>query len=130
MLEWVRKELLYTASTSIVKKVKGKMRLYYLIAGRGNDAVTPDQEDLDRYKRGKLTSKGFMLNYRAKLLRPEAEEWMRRVASEATSKDVVLVSKGETGEFCYRILLAELMLNMYSGQMNLRYMGELKESES
>jgi len=122
----VRKELLYTGSVSVVRKVKGKMRLYYLIAGRGNDAITPDRSDLERYKRGELTSKGFMLNYRAKLLRPEADEWMRRVASEATSEDVVLVSKEESGDR-YRILLAELILNMYSGQMNLRYMGELKE---
>jgi hypothetical protein len=126
LLELVRKELLYTGSVSVVRKVKGKMRLYYLIAGRGNDAITPDRSDLERYKRGELTSKGFMLNYRAKLLRPEADEWMRRVASEATSEDVVLVSKEESGD-CYRILLAELILNMYSGQMNLRYMGELKE---
>jgi len=124
----VRKGLLYTASVSVVKKVKGKICLYYLIAGRGNDAVTPDHSDLGRYKRGELTSKGFMLNYRTKLLRPEADEWMRQVASEATSEDVVLVSKEEGGD-CYRILLAELMLNMYSGQMNLRYMGELKEPE-
>lgn len=119
--------MLYTAFVSVVRKVKGKMRLCYLIAGRGNDAVTPDRSDFERYKRGELTWKGFVLNYRAKLLRPEADEWMRRVASEATSEDVVLVSKEEGGEFCCRILLAELMLNMYSGQMNLRYMGELKE---
>jgi len=125
----VEKGLLYTGSVSVVKRVKGKMRPYYLIEGCGNDAVTPDHSDLERYGRGQLTSKGFMLNYRAKLLMPEADDWMRNVASEAASEDVVLVSKEETGELFYRVLLAELMLNMHSGQMNLRYMGELKESE-
>jgi len=122
--------LLYTGSVSVAKKVKGKMHLYYLTAGRGNDVVVPDHLDLEHYKSGELTWKGFILNYRAKLLVPEADEWMRRVAAEATSEDVVLVSEEESAESCYRKLLAELMLNMYSGQMNLRYMGELKESES
>ena len=61
-------------------------------------------------------------------MRPEAEEWMKRVSGETVSEDVVLVSEEEDVEHCYRILLAEMMVNMFSGQMNLRYMGELKES--
>lgn len=117
--------MLYTASVSVANKVKGKMRLYYLIAGHGNDAVVPDNSDLERYKRGELTLKGFILNYRAKLLRPEAENWMRNVAKKAVHEDVVLVCEEEMGDSCCK-LLAELMLNMYCGQMNLRYMGELK----
>jgi len=120
--------LLYTASTSVVRKTKGKMLLYYLTAGLKNDAVVPDQLDFEHYKSGELTWKGFKANYLAKLMRPEAEEWMRRVAVEAARQDVVLVSEEESAESSYRKLLAEMMLNMFSGQMNLRYMGELEYS--
>jgi len=63
-----------------------------------------------------------------KLMRPEAEEWMRRVSVEAVREDVILVSDEENGKHCYRILLAGMMMNMFSGQMNLHYMGELDRS--
>jgi hypothetical protein len=51
---------------------------------------------------------------------------MKHVSREAVSEDVVLVSEEEDVEHCYRILLAEMMINMFSGQMKVRYMGELK----
>lgn len=121
-----RRKVLYTACVSELKKVKGKMKLYYLIRNHGNDVVVPDQVDVDQYRSGVMTSKGFRVNYLAELMRPEAEEWMKRVSIEAASQDVVLVSDEEDDENCYRILLAETMMNMFSGQMNLRYMGELK----
>lgn len=118
--------MLYTSSLSILKKIKRKMKLYHVIINRGNDVVVPDQLDLDHYRNGVMTWEGFKINYLAKLMRPEAEEWMKRVSVEAVSEDVVLVSDEEDVEHCYRILLAERMMNMFSGQMNLRYMGELK----
>ena len=102
------------------------MKPYYLIKNRGNDAVAPDQIDLEQYRNGVLTWQGFKVNYLAKLMRPEAEEWMKRVSSEAVSEDVVLVSDEENVEKCYRILLAEMMINMFSGHMKVHYMGELK----
>ena len=102
------------------------MKPYYLIKNRGNDAVAPDQIDLEQYGSGDLTWQGFKVNYLAKLMRPEAEEWMKRVSSEAVSKNVVLVSDEENVEKCYRKFLAEMMTSMFSGRMNLRYMGELK----
>jgi uncharacterized protein YeaO (DUF488 family) len=121
-----RRKVLYTACVSVLEKVERKMKPYYVMKNHGNDAVVPDQVDLDQYRNGVMTWKGFRINYLAKLMRPEADEWMRRVSVAAVSQDVVLVSDEEDVENCYRILLAEMMINMFSGQMNLRYMGELK----
>lgn len=120
--------MLYTGCASVLEKVKRKMKLYYVMKNHGNDAVVPDQGDLDQCRNGVVTWRGFKVNYLAKLMRPEAEEWMRRVSAEAVSEDIVLVSDEEDVEHCYRILLAEMMMSMFSGQMNLRYMGELKRS--
>jgi hypothetical protein len=123
-----RAKMLYTASVSALEKVRREMKLYYVIEGHGNDVVIPDHSDLDQYHDGVLTWKGFRVNYLGKLMRPEAEEWMKRVSAEAVGEDVVLVSDEEDATHCYRVLLAEMMINMFSGQMKLRYMGELRES--
>ena len=117
--------MLYTSSLSVFKKSKRKLKPYYLMENRGNDSVLPDQSDLEQYKKGELTWQGFKVNYLAKLMRAEAEEWMRRVSSEAISEDVVLVSE-EDIEHCYRRQLAEMMNSMFSGQTKVCYMGELK----
>jgi uncharacterized protein YeaO (DUF488 family) len=118
--------MLYTACTSAFEKFERNMKFYYVMKSHGNDAVMPDQGDLEEYRNGVVTWGGFKVNYLAKLMRPEADEWMRRVSAEAVSEDVVLVSDEEDIEHCYRIQLAEMMINMFSGQMNLRYMGELE----
>ena len=118
--------MLYTACVSVLEKVKRKMKVYHVMRNHGNDVVVPDQQDLGQYRNGVLTWKGFKVNYLAKLMRAEAEEWMRHVSAEAVSEDIVLVSDEEDVEHCYRILLAEMMVNMFSGQRNLRYIGELK----
>jgi len=118
--------MLYTSSLSVLKKSERKFKPYYLMKNRGNDVVVPDQLDLEQYRNGVLTWQGFKVSFLAKLMRPEAEKWMKRVSGEAVSGDVVLISDEEDVEHCYRILLAEIMINMFSGQMNVRYMGELK----
>jgi len=118
--------MLYTASLSILEKIERKLKPYYVMKNRGNDVVLPDQSDLEQYRNGVLTWQGFRVNYLAKLMRSEAEEWMRRVSGEAVSEDVVLVSEEEDVEHFYRIQLAEMMISMFSGQMKVRYMGELK----
>ena len=99
---------------------------YVIENHRENDVVVPDQFDLEQYSNGDLTWQGFRVNYLAKLMRPEAEEWMKRICTEAVSEDVVLISDEENIEKCYRTFLAEMMISMFSGHMNLRYMGELK----
>jgi uncharacterized protein YeaO (DUF488 family) len=121
-----KEKVLYTACVSVLEKVKRKMKVYHVMRNRGNDVVVPDQQDLDQYRNGAVTWNGFRVNYLAKLMRPEAEEWMKRVSGEAVSEDVVLVSDEEEVERCYRIMLAEMMISMFSGRMNVRYMGELK----
>jgi uncharacterized protein YeaO (DUF488 family) len=118
--------MLHTSSLSVLEKSKRKLKLYYVMKNRGNDVVVPDQLDLEQYRKGVLTWQGFRVNYLAKLMRPEAEKWMKRVSGEAVSEDVVLVSEEEDVEHCYRIFLAEMMISMFSGHMNIRYMGELK----
>ena len=117
--------MLYTSSLSVFIKSEKKLKPYYLMENQGNDAVLPDQSDLKQYKNGELTWQGFRVNYLAKLMRSEAEKWMKRVSGEAISEDVVLVSE-ENMEHCYRIQLAEMMNSMFSGQTKVRYMGELK----
>ena len=118
--------MLYTSSLTVLKNAKKKLRPYFVIKNRGNDVVVPDQLDLEQYRNGALTWQGFRVNYLAKLMRPEAEVWMKKVSREAVSEDVVLVSEEEDARNCYRILLAEMMINMFSGQMKVRYMRELK----
>jgi len=122
--------MLYTCSLSMLRKIRRKLKSYYVMKNRGNDVVVPDQSDLEQYGNGVLTWQGFKVNYLAKLMRAEAEEWMKRVSGETVSEDIVLVSEEEDVEHCYRILLAEMMVNMFSGQMNMRYMGELKETRN
>jgi len=118
--------MLHTASLSILEKMKAKMKIYYVMRGRGNDVVVPDEPDLEQYRNGVLTWPGFRINYWAKLMKLEAEEWMKSVSEEAISEDVVLVSDEEDGGHCYRILLAERMINLFSGHKNVRYVGEVK----
>ena len=117
--------MLWTSSLSSLKKGKDKLKPYYVIKNRSNDVVVPDQLDLEQYRNGDLTWQGFRVNYLAKLMRPEAEKWMKRVSSEAVSEDVVLVTDEEKSENFYRVMLAEMMVNMFSGHMDLQYMGEL-----
>ena len=118
--------MLFTSSISTLKKSKGKLKPYYVMKNHGNDVVVPDQLDLEQYRKGVLTWQGFKVNYLTKLMRTEAEEWIKRVSGEAVSEDVVLVSEEKEVEHSFRIMLAEMMVNMFSGQMNVRYMGELR----
>lgn len=93
----------------------------------GNEMVVPDQSDFDQYKNGLMPWQGFKLNYLSKLMRPEAEKWMKNIASESVTEDVVLVSDEENLENYYRIMLTEMIVNMFSGHMKIIYKGEIKE---
>ncbi|NIQ04726.1 MAG: DUF488 domain-containing protein, partial [Candidatus Korarchaeota archaeon] len=99
--------VLFTANVSVLNKIEEKMKTYHLTRNHGNGVVLPDQLSLDQYRDGAVTWGGFKVTYLAKLMRPEAEEWMKRVSAEAVSEDVVLVSDEEDDEHCYRKLLAE-----------------------
>ena len=117
--------MLYTASVSALKRIKRKVKVYHIIKNHGNDAVVPDQVDLDQYRSRVLTWEGLRVNYLAKLMRPEADEWMRRVSEEAVSIDVVLVDEEKDAGHSCRKFLAEMMVSMFSGRLKLRYVGEL-----
>lgn len=121
-----KSKMLYSCSASVAKKKIEKMKCYYIIRGHGNDVVVPDKSDLDLYKNGVMTTKGFALNYEMKLRRREAYEWMAQVSAEANHGDVVLIGEEEGGEKSYRIILAEMMTSMFGGKVNFRYGGELK----
>jgi hypothetical protein len=128
MVSWKKRriKMLYTCSTSAANEEVAKMKRYYIVLGHGNDSVAPDKHDLDLYKNGVMTDKGFALNYEMKLRSREAYEWMQRVAGEATHEDVVLVGEEEGSEKSCRVMLAEMMASMFGGKMNFRYIGELK----
>ena len=119
--------MLYTCLTSAAarKEVK-ELKHYYVVPGRENDVVTPDGHDLDLYENGIMTEKGFELNYETKLRSREAYEWMARVSAEATHEDVVLVGEEEWAGKSHVTMLAEMMVSMFGGRMNFRYVGELK----
>jgi hypothetical protein len=119
--------MLYTCLTlAAARKEAKKMKHYYILPSRGNDVVTPDRHDLDLYKNGIMTEKGFALNYEMKLRSREAYEWMARVSAEATHEDVVLVGEEERAGKSHVNMLAEMMASMFGGKMNFRYVGELK----
>ena len=118
--------MLYTCSRAVANKKVGTMKHYYVVPGHGNDAVAPDRRDLELFKSGVLTAKGFALNYEVKLRSREAYEWMARVSAEASHEDVVLIGEDERAEKSYRAMLAEMMLSMFGGTVKLRYEGELK----
>ena len=117
--------MLYTESVSALKRIKRKVKVYYIVKDHGNDVVVPDQVDLDQYRSQVLTWEGFKVNYLAKLMRPEADEWMSRISEEAVSNDVVLVDEEKDAEHSCRKFLAEMIVNMFSGRLKLRYAGEL-----
>ena len=117
--------MLYTTGVSALSRIKMKVKVYYVVKDHGNDVVVPDQVDLDQYRSRALTWEGFEVNYLAKLMRSEADEWMRRVSEEAVSDDVVLVDEEKDAEHSCRKFLAEMMVSMFSGRLKLCYMGEL-----
>lgn len=118
--------MLYTCSTSAVNKTAEKMKQYYIVPGHGNDEVVADKHDLDLLRKRVMTAKGFALNYEMKLRSHEAYEWMTRVSKEASHQDVVLIGEEEGLEKSYRTILAEMMASMFGGNMNFRYIGDLK----
>jgi len=122
--------MLYTCSVDVMKKIDRKMKWYLAVRGHGNNEVVPDRNDLDLYRNGAITWKGFVLNYETKLRGREAYEWMRRVSEEAAHEDVVLVSDEKNAKASYRSFLAEMMASMFGGTMNFRYMGELSKESS
>jgi len=117
--------MLYTASVSSFKRTERKLKVYYIVEDHGNDPVVPDLVDICQFRTGVLTWEGFKVNYLAKLMRSDAVEWMRRISVEAVSEDVVLVDEEKEAEYSCRKLLAEMMMNMFSGHLKLHYMGEL-----
>lgn len=117
--------MLFSANVSDITEIKRKIKIYYIVKNHGNDEVIPDQSDIDHYKNGIITWDGFKLNYSEKLMRAEAMEWMQRVSFEAVSEDVVLVDEENDVEYSYRKLLAELIKNMFTGNLDFDYMGEI-----
>ena len=117
--------MLFSANVSDITEIKRKIKIYYLVRDHGNDEVIPDQSDIDYYKNGKITWNGLKLNYSEKLMRAEAMEWMQRVSLEAVSEDVVLVDEENNAKYSYRKLLAELIKNMFTGNLDFDYMGEI-----
>ena len=117
--------MLYTANVLDLKNIKRKMKVYRIMKNHGNDAVIPEKSDVDYYKNKIITWEGFVLNYSEKLMRAKAMEWMQRVSVEAVSEDVVLVDEEINPEYSYRKMLAERMINMHTGNLIFKYLGEL-----
>jgi hypothetical protein len=102
------------------------IKRYFIIPGYGNDPVLPDPTDLNDFQRGAISWQGFQVNYLSKLMRPEATEWMTRILSDDPAKEIVLVDEEPDVTHAPRALLAELMMNMFSGRVNMHYNREKK----
>ena len=116
--------MLYTANYSAVNH-KGNLKVYYLKEGFGNDAVSPDQKDLAKYYSNAITWKGMKMNYMAKLMRKDADDWMKKVAEEVLVKDVVIIDDEKDVENSFRKILAELMASMFGSSFRFKFAGEL-----
>jgi Domain of unknown function DUF488 len=117
--------VLYTSSLAQTEKIPTKMKQYFIISSHGNDEVVPDKRDTELYNMGKITAKGFALNYDVKLRSKAAQEWMERVSTEASHEDIILVGEEDQVETSPRKMLAEMMYSMFGGRNNFRYAGEL-----
>jgi hypothetical protein len=117
--------MLYTCSVSAAKRKTREMKHYFVMPDQGNDEVAPDKRDIEFYKNGTITAKGFALNYEMKLRSQEAYKWMARVSAEASHEDIVLIGEDDQTENSPRKMLAEIMFSMFGGRMNFRYAGEL-----
>lgn len=117
--------MLFTCSLSNYKKTDEKKKAYFLMANAGNDVVTPDKTDLQQMQQGIMKFQGLKINYLTKLMSGEAEKWMKNVAEESIQENIILVSDEEKYEQSYRKMLAEMIINLFSGHMKINYLGEL-----
>ncbi len=120
-----RLTVLYTSSLAQTQKAPIQKKQYFIIPNHGNDEVVPNKQDIELYNKGKITAKGFVLNYDMKLRSKEAYKWMERVSAEASHEDIVLVEEETRPEISTRKILAEMMYSMFGGRSNFRYAGEL-----
>ena len=117
--------MLYTSSLAQAQKAPTTKKQYFIMPNHGNDEVVPDERDTELYARGKITARGFALNYDMKLRSKEAYKWMERVSAEASHEDIILVGEEDETETNPRKILAEMMYSMFGGRTNFRYEGEL-----
>jgi uncharacterized protein YeaO (DUF488 family) len=120
--------MLYTGFNSNTSTY-GTKSIYYIAPNQGNDDVAPDPQDLHDFQHGNITWKGFYLNYLATLMRSQAHAWMEQIAHKAVHQDVILVDDEQQYANSPRKILAELILNMFSGHMPLQYGGELPSTK-
>jgi epoxyqueuosine reductase QueG len=126
--EEVRKEgkQIYTCNRQCVEQMPATIKRYFILPGYGNDPVLPDPTDLNDFQQGAISWQGFQVNYLSKLMRPEATEWMTRILYDDHAKEIVLVDEEPDVTRAPRALLAELMMNMFSGRVKMRYNREEK----
>ena len=96
-------------------------RIYFVMIGRGNNAVAPTLEMLTKYKVSK-DWEGYEKEYVRRLQDSNAFSWMGRIAHIAHKEDVLLVCYEKSNEQCHRRLLAEEIQHLF----DVPYMGELE----
>ena len=100
------------------------LEVIYIMIHRGNPEVEPDLATLDLYKRGLISWSRYEAAYLMKLEEREAIRWMRDIAREAHSRDVVLVCF-EKHPPCHRFVLARAI----SERFGVPYLGELSDQD-
>ena len=122
IIEWEKQ--IYTCSRRDLERMPNTIKRYFIIPGHNNAPVLPDPTDLNNFQRGMISWQGFQVTYLSKLMRPEATEWMKRILYDDSVKEIVLVDEEPNAAHAPRVLLAELMMNMFSGQVKMRYTRE------
>ena len=115
------------------------MKFYYVMQNRGNNQVAPSKELLEQWLRDKKLFEGFGTwetqgkhacwpQYKKRYLKllesEQAIEWMKKVAEESQTGDVVLVCYEKKYTHCHRRLLAREIIRRHPA---VEYLGELKK---
>jgi len=105
--------------------------LYYVMRNRGNNEVAPsglllEWVSLQKEKWGKQWMKISWIKYEKEYLDQlqrfqPAHEWMRKIAEEAKTSNVILICHEKDFRYCHRKLLAQEIARRFS----VEYKGEL-----
>jgi uncharacterized protein YeaO (DUF488 family) len=71
--------------------------------------LSPPDELLQKYKLGSVTWDGFKMKYLNDLKNPIAHKLIKFIAQESKVHDVYLVSNCDSEDYCYRIVLQDVI---------------------
>lgn len=85
------------------------------------DSLSPSDELLRQYKLGSVTWDEFKKKYFNQLKNPVCQELLKIIAQESEVHDVYLVSNCDSGDYCYRVLLKDVVDHFKWSELRLEY---------